>query len=138
MGSFAWNDNLRVGNTFIDNDHRHMIALMRELHAALEEKKGREVLESMLSDLIQYTQEHFKREEDVMQGMRYAEFVQHKQEHERLIYQVLLLRKRFADGEVAISGELSTFLYEWLFDHILKVDKKLAKTIRDARVNPKH
>ena len=138
MVKFAWRDDLSVGNTFIDNDHRHLIALMSNLHIAMDEGKGRKVLEAVLSDLIQYTQEHFKREEDVMQGMRYAEFLQHKQEHDKLTFEVLLLRKRFVNGEVHLTGEIAMFLYDWLFDHIMKVDKKLAKAILDEKLDTKN
>src|ERR1039457_5589336 len=110
MTLFAWHDDLSVGNSFIDNDHRNFIALLNNLHLAMDEGKGQQVLETVLSDLIQYAQEHFKREEFVMQGMRYAEFLQHKQEHDKLTLKVLALRKKFIEDETKLTVELLMFL----------------------------
>lgn len=130
MEFYVWNGNLSVGNTFIDNDHRHLIALLNNLYSAMGEGRGPDVLGPVLNDLIQYTRAHFKREEDVMQGMCYAGFLEHKAEHDKLTTKVFELQKQYIAGEASLSVELLMFLYDWLFEHIMKVDKKLAQAIR--------
>jgi hemerythrin-like metal-binding protein len=137
MAFFLWNDDLSVGSTFIDNDHRRLIDLLNDLYNAVGEGRGPDLVGPVLNELVQYTQEHFKREEFVMRDMRYAEFSAHKREHENLTIKVLALRKRYADGETKLSVELLIFLYNWLFNHIMRVDKKLAQAIEEARSGSK-
>src|ERR1039457_4514872 len=99
MVFFEWNNDLDVGNAFIDDDHRNLIALLNIVSFAIESGKGKLVLEALLSDLIQYTQEHFKREEAVMRNIHYRDFLEHKSEHQKLIFEVLVLQKKYANGD---------------------------------------
>jgi hemerythrin len=131
---FQWNNDLSVGNTFIDYDHRHLIDLLNNLYSAMIEGKAPDVVGTVLNDLIQYTQEHLIREEIVMHGFRYAEYAVRKEAHDNLTLKVLTLQKKFNDGETELSVELLTFLFEWLFDHIMQKDKKLVEAIQDAKL----
>ena len=133
MAFFAWSDDLSVGNTFIDNDHRHLIALLNTLNDAMSEGRGQDVLGIVLNDLIIYTHEHFKREEDVMVQIHYLEYPEHKEAHDRLTNEVLALQKKYTSGETKLTVELLMFLSSWLFEHIMEVDKKLAHAIQDAK-----
>src|SRR5450631_816248 len=105
MVFFKWSDDLDVGNAFIDDDHRHLIALLNMVSFAIKSGKGKLVLGALLSDLIQYTQEHFKREEAVMRNIHYREFLEHKAEHEKLIFEVLVLQKKYANGDVDLVAD---------------------------------
>ena len=133
MAFFAWDEMLSVGNTCIDNDHHHLIELLNHLHTAVGENKGPDIQESVLSDLIEYTQEHFKREEHMMQAIHYTGLANHKDEHDKLTREVLEMQLKFVAGETNLSSELMMFLFDWLFEHIMKQDKTLAQSIQDAK-----
>ena len=130
MTYFAWNDDLKVGNTFIDNDHQKLIVLVNQLHDAMAQGHGKEVLGKTLSELIKYTQEHFKREEDHMRQIAYPGYGAHKQEHDKLIKEVVDLQDKFNAGNGMLSVQVSSFLRGWLVNHIMKVDKDLAVAIK--------
>lgn len=132
MVMFFWDDNLSVGNAVIDDDHRHLIGLLNNLYKEMSVGKGPAALGLMLNDLVEYTRGHFKREEEVMQRMDYPEFLEHKEEHDKLARQVLEMQKEFVSGEKKLSVVLLKFLFNWLFQHIMQVDKKLAQAIRKA------
>jgi hemerythrin-like metal-binding protein len=136
MAVFFWKDQLSVGNTFIDSDHRHLIGLLNDVYDAMYASRGPDILGAVLNDLILYTQEHFKREEDIMQAINYAELSAHKAEHDKLTGEVLEMQSRFLAGETKIMVDLLKFLFDWLFEHIVKIDKKLAQAIRDAESDP--
>jgi hemerythrin-like metal-binding protein len=138
MPLLAENAVLSVGNAVIDNDHRHLISLLNDLHAAIGEDSAHDVHGTVLSDLIEYTQEPFKREESVMQAMHYAEFFEHKQEHEKLTREVLDLQSKFISGEKRISVSLLQLLIDWLFQHLVTVDNKLAQAIRNTKPEAKY
>jgi hemerythrin len=130
MTFFNWHENLSVGNKFIDGDHRHLIDLVNQLYDAIDKGRAESVAGRVLDELIQYTKEHFKREEAVMQRIDYAEFSAHKAEHENLTQQVIALREKFQRCEQDRATELLVFLYDLLFNHIIEVDKKLANAIQ--------
>lgn len=132
MVLFAWRDDLSVGSTLIDNDHRHIITLVNQLFGAMEQGKGKDVLVKLLDDLIGFTEIHFKREEEIMQRIQYAELSSHKQNHDKLFKAVQDLREKFIDGKSMLSIEVSKFLRDWAIKHIIRDDKRLAAAMRDA------
>ncbi|QDZ30076.1 bacteriohemerythrin [Noviherbaspirillum sp. UKPF54] len=132
MAYFAWTDELQVGNSFIDSDHQKLISLLNQLHEAMAQGQGKNILGKILDELIRYTREHFKREEDHMQKIRYADFAAHKQEHDKLIKEVVDLQAKFNAGNGMLSVQVSGFLRNWLINHIMKTDKLLASALKQA------
>ena len=132
MARMTWSDDLSVGNEFIDNDHQTLIGLINEFHDAMAQGKGSEVLRVTLGNLIKYTAAHFKREEEEMVRIGYADAIAHCSEHEKLIREVLALQKRFSEGNVLLTVKVSQFLSDWLVNHIMKTDKALGIAIRQA------
>ena len=132
MSYITWNDDLAVGNAFIDSDHRKLIGLVNDLHDAMAEGKGKEVLGATLSNLIKYTAAHFKREEDEMARIGYSGAIAHRQEHEKLVREVLSLQQKFNDGNALLTVKVSKFLKDWLVEHIMKTDKAFSKAIQLA------
>lgn len=123
---FSWYDDLSVGDLAIDTDHRRLIKLIDDLHVAIEQDKGKAELEKVLVALVKYTKEHFKREEDFMRRIGYPDIDAHKQEHDRFILAVRNFQRRFEAGEAMLTHQMLTFLFNWLFNHITHVDKKMA------------
>lgn len=126
MAYLTWSDDLAVGNTFIDNDHKKLIEMVNRLHQLMSEGKGKDVMHKVLHNLISYTQEHFRREEDLMRNIRYPGFFEHKEEHEKLVAQVLDLQHKFESGTATLSIQVLHFLRDWLVNHIGKSDMDLA------------
>jgi hemerythrin len=129
MGYFSWNDELSVGSSFIDNDHRKLISLVNQLHEAMREGQDKDILQPVLAELIKYTQEHFTREEEHMEKIQYADRAAHKAEHDKLLNEVLEMQKKFNDGSAMLTFQVSKFLRDWLVNHIMQSDKKLAAAI---------
>lgn len=131
MALFSWSDEFSVNNKFIDNDHKHLIKLVNDFHDAIGQGKSHVTLGKALNNLIVDTEKHFKWEENVMQGMHYAEFLEHKSEHDRLTREVVELKQQLVAGETNFSIKLSMYLHDWLFKHILKEDRRLAQAITE-------
>lgn len=129
MAYFTWSDNLSVGNAFIDNDHRKLFDLANRLHLAMSEGRGKDVMSKVLSNLIIYTREHFQREEDHMRKINYPGFAAHEADHVHLLKVVVELQNKFDNGNSLLTIEVSNFLREWLLNHIMKMDKDLAKAL---------
>lgn len=132
MAYFSLSEELKVGNSFIDSDHQKLISLVNQLHDAMAKGHGKDILGKILNELIHYTREHFKREEDEMRKISYAGLAAHKDEHDKLIQEVVALQAKFISGNGMLSVQVSTFLRNWLTNHIMGTDKKLASALKKA------
>ncbi len=124
MPIILWNDSYSVRVREIDEQHQRLIALINALYEAMTSGRGKDVLSSTLSELVDYTRSHFSYEEQRMRACQYPDYAAHKKEHEALTERVVQLQKRHEMGEAALTVEVMVFLKEWLTNHILEKDKK--------------
>lgn len=130
MANFSWTDDLATGNSFIDNDHRKLITMVNALYDAMAKGQANDIINKVLNNLIIYTREHFAREEVEMDRIKYAGVIAHKAEHNQLLNQVLDLKTKLDAGGKINAVTVSTFLSDWLRNHILMVDMKLATALK--------
>ena len=132
MSFFEWTDSLKIGVPLVDHDHRFLVSLINQLHDAVGEEEERDVLETVLDALVEYTVYHFGREERVMEACGYPGLAQHRKRHEALASQVFEVHQRFRDDRSAIIGQdVLEFLKTWLLDHVQKQDQQIAPHARD-------
>lgn len=132
MPQFSWTDDLATGNRLIDDDHRKLITMVNALFDALASGHANDVIGKVLHNLIIYTREHFAREEAEMQRIHYPASIAHKLEHGKLLKQVQELKQTLDAGSKVNAIAVSGFLTEWLRNHILNVDMKLAAALQAA------
>lgn len=130
MANFTWTDDLATGNSFIDNDHRKLITMVNALYDAMAKGQANDIINKVLNNLIIYTREHFAREEVEMDRIKYAGAIVHKGEHKQLLNQVLDLKTKLDAGGKINAVTVSAFLSDWLRNHILMVDMKLATALK--------
>ena len=70
---FTWNESYSVGNEIIDNDHRGLFDTLNSLESAAKWPNPEDIA-VILETLINYTRNHFQREERLMRGVGYPEF----------------------------------------------------------------
>jgi len=129
---FEWGDDLTVGNEFLDSDHQKLISLVNQLHTATQQGEGRTVVGEILDELLDYTKDHFQREESHMQRISYADYAAHKSEHVSLVNEVMALKAQFDAGNISVAAKVSQLLREWLSVHIMKTDKAFAVRLNAA------
>ncbi|MFQ5644937.1 MAG: bacteriohemerythrin [Thiogranum sp.] len=106
----------------IDAQHQVLVDMINELGDALTRNDGRESTGDILRKLIEYTESHFKTEEDMLRAHDYPDFSQHVASHKGLIRRITTFEDMFRRGVPNIGAEVLHFLQEWLFSHILKTD----------------
>lgn len=111
-----------------DNEHKHLFNLLNNLHHNVTNGE-RSAIGASLDGLIAYVVEHFSSEEKNMAAAGYEALEQHKREHEKLVQICADLQKQFHAGVAEISEQTTTFLRDWLIDHIPKVDFKYAPVL---------
>ncbi len=132
---FPWSDTYSVKIGIIDAQHKVLVDLINELHHAMITRTGKEQLGKILSNLIKYTQGHFKAEEGILQSNQYPDFINHKAEHERFTKRVLDFQSKFQRNEIGLTIEVMDFLKDWLIKHIMGVDKKYTPFLNSKGVH---
>ncbi|MBT5498242.1 MAG: hemerythrin family protein [Alphaproteobacteria bacterium] len=122
MSLFNWTENMSVGSSIIDSDHRALIDLINKV-GDIASGKGNEEIGEVLDGLIAYVEYHFAREEKMMTAAGYADVETHKSEHAGFSDHVYQLRRSFDLDSTAIdSHALAEYLKNWLNHHIMIQD----------------
>ena len=121
---FPWSDTYSVNIGVVDLQHKNLVNIVNELHRAMIAGKAKLELGKILSNLVKYTQVHFKTEENLMESHHYPDYANHKVQHEHLTKPVLEFQSKFQKNEVGLTLDVMEFLKDWLGKHILATDKK--------------
>lgn len=124
---FEWSDSFNVGIQEIDEQHRILVDLLNQLHAAIRDHRGSQACREILDQLAEYTRTHFLLEESLMRVSHYPGLDIHKSQHEELIAQVRTLQEKLDVGQAKISFELLHFLQIWLTKHINESDRRFGQ-----------
>lgn len=121
-----WLPEYAVGVQQIDGEHQRLFALADRMHRALLAGKGKEALDALLAELVEYAWRHFAHEEQLMQRIQYPAYQEHRRQHADLRSEVLAMQRRAASGELTMTIEVMQFLMEWLKRHTLSSDRGIA------------
>lgn len=130
MSFFTWNEKYSTGIQGVDDDHRKLVEMIDELYTAMSMGEAKSKVQSIVSGLIDYSNFHFKREEDLMLKAGYNELEQHKALHKSFIDKVKIYQEKIDSGVLNISVDVIAFLRDWLISHIQYVDMKFVDSIK--------
>ncbi|MEW6989248.1 bacteriohemerythrin [Colwelliaceae bacterium 6441] len=124
MSFIKWEEaTLGVGVELIDNQHKMLIHLINKLAEAVDNKSDGQVIESIFSQLLDYTQYHFNTEETYFFRLNNSDTQMHIKQHNHFINQLSEFKQKHQDL-TKVSSELLNFLSDWLTNHIQIEDKK--------------
>lgn len=125
LNVLEWTDKMSVGSEALDEDHKRLIGMLKELNIALKAGSPAETIRDIMTELSAYADYHFAAEERVLRMARYEGLEEHIEAHnkwrERLVEMKTTLEGK-ADRRSALK--LSDFLSDWLIRHILGDDQK--------------
>jgi len=130
MALFNWSAQYETGIFMVDTQHRKLVDSINTLHDAMKDGKGKEVAEKTLNFLVDYTIQHFKAEEGLMQQKKYPDFTNHKIVHDKFVAEVKEIRTKYQTGKV-LPMQVSSILSDWLKNHILGTDKKYVPFLKN-------
>jgi hemerythrin len=119
-----WTAEFSVGVEEIDDDHKRLLALLNELHEAVEAGAAWDVLDKVLDGLMLYVNYHFAHEEALFARTDYPGYEHHRRQHRAL---TITVKEIYQDFQEASSGTLPQqilgFLKNWFYEHILGPDR---------------
>jgi hemerythrin len=119
-----WTDELSVKISLFDNEHKKLIAMINKLHEAMSQGQGHNVLDGLLIELVAYTEQHFKDEEDAMKKYSYPGFVAHKKKHDDFTSKIAETKEKYENGTITLSITVLNFLTSWIKEHIMQEDSR--------------
>lgn len=134
MVTIAWDDRSNVNVHEIDAQHRQLVSLINQLNEAMLLRQGRAALTEILARLIDETRAHFAAEETLMIAHAYPDYEGHRQQHEKLLKQIVALHKEFEAGDILLSFAIMLDLKAWALRHISSSDKRLGLYLNDKDI----
>ncbi len=138
--TIEWDDAFLTGVEEIDQQHKILVNILNDAISRVQTENSRELLLQITRELLAYALYHFETEETLMlnyqfQDVEQVQMAEHIQQHRDFTQQVLAVRDELSAGIEVDAIELLDFLYQWLFNHIMKTDKALANEILARRKN---
>lgn len=139
---FAFTDRYKTGIELVDDEHRRLFEIIAETKDVIDSEFLADKYDSIMSlinQLREYTEFHFKDEEVLMERIGYPGLEVQKRAHaafvERLVEIDFKDLDNMDDNQQEYLLELIQFLVSWLSNHILGEDKKIGDFVVKQGIN---
>ena len=126
-----WIDEYNIGIEKIDEQHKFLVGVINELYNAFMNRQHKEKMQNIIKELDDYTDFHFKTEEDYFQRFGYAEKDEHIREHNYFREKIGEFKQDFKNTESALTFSVLNFLRNWLINHIQGTDQKYVSFLKE-------
>jgi hemerythrin-like metal-binding protein len=129
MALLEWKADYRTGFRSIDYEHQNLI---ESINRIFKDGDGeRESLLAALAEIHALIEAHFALEEKIMRDQHYPAYITHKQDHERLLDEILdIMEAVEKHGQLDTALTLGERLSAWFGIHFASLDKDLHTMIR--------
>ncbi|MGI6731294.1 MAG: bacteriohemerythrin [Anaerovoracaceae bacterium] len=126
-----WTEDLAVGISTIDEQHKTWFEKANQLFEAGKNGKSKEIIAETLDFLTQYTQKHFGDEEQYMRSINYPEYDFQRKAHAGFVAELEKIKKEYEEsgGSVVLIINANQMIVDWLIKHISREDKKIGKYV---------
>ena len=119
-----WNSGYSVRIDEFDDQHRVLFQAIDDLLQAIQMGSTVETIEDVMARLMDFTRDHFAREERFLEEHGYPDLESHKREHGSFVNRIAEYQELIHRGEIRLSLTMLEFLVQWLTRHILGTDRK--------------
>lgn len=131
MSLIEWSDNYKTGIPDIDKEHRHLFALINDLHDRVSSGSTDTAIKATIDALVDYVDYHFTREEALLDACTYPGAKDHKRQHRKLQKKIEGYKKTYIEGPIDFDfEEFMGFLVYWLEGHILATDMDYVPSVQ--------
>ena len=129
MGQLNWCDDYSVHISAIDNEHKFLIELIKELDSAMEteEMVRLQLVSTILEKLLHHIRVHFESEERFLLFNNYPDFDSHQQQHQLLLQKLETFISRLNSEHLVFTDQMLLFIKDWYARHILLDDSKFGR-----------
>jgi hemerythrin len=122
-----------VGLAAIDDAHRELIDLCNRIVWACEQDTSVSNVRERIRTFLMYARWHFHEEEEYMRRNRYPGYVDHKNDHRRLLDDAGDFVENLGDALTWEDGPaIATYFSYWLTRHTASKDSKLRDFLEET------
>lgn len=126
MNTFEWNEEFVLGIEVMDSTHKEFINLLDLVSDA-----DKHDFSQRLAELVAHTQAHFTQEEKLMQETQFPAYSEHRDEHQRILGELMQFKKRAEKGQISFARRyIVERLPEWFKLHAASMDSALAAHLK--------
>lgn len=81
MAIIEWKDSMAIGIYNIDKQHKELVALINDIDEAADQEATQAALSGLIRRFFDYTMNHFRDEESLMDHETYPQYFQQVYEH---------------------------------------------------------
>ena len=134
MANFEWTSGIEIGYPEIDEQHKLLFVLAQAVADPLVSAADHKPDMEKLQVLIDFSQEHFAFEENLMRSSGYPETERHAKYHVALLTELQTYCARLGRGVNTDRASLVDFLRNWLLLHIDTADRELAVWLKKREI----
>ncbi len=126
-----WTKELSVNVHILDNQHKYLIDIINKLIDSLGQKQTKEVISSVIGDLVLYKKTHFSTEEKYFAEFNYEGAAEHIAAHKYFNEHLVEMQKQYGDDTMGFGFALVDFLEDWLVEHLMTMDRQYIKCFNE-------
>lgn len=130
--ALKWRPEMSTGLAWQDEQHKEILKRIDELLEAMSSNHGASVVKDLFDFLEEYSINHFNSEEEYMRQHECSTCDLHVNCHKAFIANLTTLKEMYSrqGPSTMVVMKLQSWLSKWLVDHIMEVDKLMARTCK--------
>lgn len=134
MTLLSWQDEYNINVAQIDDQHRQMLSIALDLHAAVTAQRSNATLLKILKKLMKFSRMHFAFEETLMVEHSYPELKTHQEEHAALMQRLEVFHQSLENGRLLQLSPITDITDDLVLAHVDGADRKLGEFLNKQQV----
>ncbi|OGT12650.1 MAG: hypothetical protein A2342_08560 [Gallionellales bacterium RIFOXYB12_FULL_54_9] len=132
-----WHHDEELGIAEIDQQHRELLDIIKQLHQAVTVSHDHETSASLIHKLEKLIRDHFEFEERLMQQQHYPFAADHISQHNSFKYYFLRLKQEIeehSEDPLYLGFRIKLLLADWLTNHAKRDDRHLGRFLTERGI----
>lgn len=130
--SFGWKDIYSLNNKSIDLEHKKLFDIASRAFEVVDDEHRLKKIKSIVLELYDYMQKHFKHEEEYMESISYPDLNEQKSLHSDIIELLNTFVKDILKmNPILVEKEIARIIDIVLVQHIIQEDKKIVRYVNN-------
>lgn len=125
MALIEWREEYSTGNSGVDYEHKQLIELINSVYEMLEDSSDKDAVISCLGNIYGSISSHFALEEKWMELNQYDHYIEHRNDHNRLLDDLGAITDEFEASQKFDPEVLQHRLNQWFLVHFKTHDSRL-------------
>lgn len=119
-----WRSELESGNKEIDADHQLLVYYANDLHDSIVNRLPIDTIKELILRMSTHIHTHFSKEEAILYRAGYADYLEHRSIHQRILQEFEIISGKALNGEISLAALMAFLVEKVVIEHINQEDSK--------------